>query len=119
MAWAAAACQTHATVVMAGTAVKSKIAAIREYGGEVVQTDGNLLEECHRIRDARGLTFVHPFDDPAIIAGQGTIGLEILEDVPDADAVIVPIGGGGLIAGIAAAIKHCRPKLSVAVAPMP
>ena len=113
LAWAAAACQTKATVVMAGTAVKSKIAAIKDYGGEVVQTDGSLLDECHRIRDARGMTFVHPFDDPAIIAGQGTIGLEILEDVPEADAVVVPIGGGGLISGIAAAIKHCRPDTKV------
>jgi threonine dehydratase len=98
---------------MPATAVQSKIAAIKEYGGEVVQTDGNLLEECHRIRAARGLTLVHPFDDPAIIAGQGTMGLEILEDVPEADAVVVPIGGGGLIAGIAAAIKHCRPDTKV------
>ena len=113
LAWAAAVCQTHATVVMSTTAVKSKVAAIKEYGGEVVQTEENLLEETHRIRDARGLTLVHPFDDPAIIAGQGTIGLEILEDVPDADMVIVPVGGGGLIAGIAAAIKGCRPSTKV------
>jgi len=113
LAWAAAASGTSATVVMPATAVKSKIAAIRGYGGEVIQTEGNLLEECTRIRDARGLTLVHPFDDPAIIAGQGTIGLEILEDLPEVDAVIVPIGGGGLIAGIAAAIKARRPDVQV------
>ncbi|MBI4500343.1 MAG: pyridoxal-phosphate dependent enzyme [Gemmatimonadetes bacterium] len=111
LAWAAAAAGTSATVVMPATAVKSKIAAILAYGGEVIQTEGNLLEECLSIRDARGLTLVHPFDDPAIIAGQGTIGLEILEDLPDVECVIVPIGGGGLIAGIAAAIKRRRPEV--------
>jgi threonine dehydratase len=113
LAWAAAASGASATVVMPATAVKSKIAAIRSYRGEVIQTENNLLEECTRIRDARGLTLVHPFDDPAIIAGQGTIGLEILEDLPEVDAVIVPIGGGGLIAGIAAAIKARRPDVQI------
>jgi threonine dehydratase len=98
---------------MPATAVQSKVDAIRGYGGEVIQTAGNLLEECQTIRDARGLTLVHPFDDPAIIAGQGTVGLEILEDVPSADVVIVPVGGGGLISGIAAAVKRCRPSIRV------
>jgi len=113
LAWAAAAAGTTATVVMPATAVQSKVDAIRGYGGEVIQTADNLLEECHRIRDARGLTLVHPFDDPFIIAGQGTVGLEILEDVPKADVVIVPIGGGGLISGIATAVKACRPSVRV------
>ena len=113
LAWAAAASGTSATVLMPATAVKSKIAAIRGYGGEVIQTAGNLLEECLRIRDERGLTLIHPFDDPAIIAGQGTIGLEILADLPDVECVVVPIGGGGLIAGIAAAIKRRRPEVMI------
>ncbi len=113
LAWAAAAAGTTATVVMPATAVTSKIEAIRGYGGEVIRTAGNLLEECLAIRDARGLTLVHPFDDPAIIAGQGTVGLEILEDVPDVSMIIVPIGGGGLISGIAAAVKHSRPTVRV------
>ena len=113
LAWAAADAGTRATVVMPATAVKSKVDAIRGYGGEVVQTSGNLLEECTRIRDDRGLTLIHPFDDPSVIAGQGTAGLEILEDVANPDVVLVPIGGGGLISGIAAAIKQCRPSTLV------
>jgi threonine dehydratase len=113
LAWAAATAGTTATVVMPATAVKSKVEAIRGYGGEVIQTSGNLLEECLALRDRRSLTMVHPFDDPAVMAGQGTVGLEILQDVPDVDFVIVPIGGGGLIAGIAAAVKQCRPDVRV------
>lgn len=113
LAWAAATAGTTATVLMPVTAVKSKVDAIREYGGEVIQTSGNLLEECLALRDSRGLTLVHPFDDATVIAGQGTVGLEILQDVPDADIIIVPVGGGGLIAGISAAIKQCRPDARV------
>jgi threonine dehydratase len=113
LAWGAATAGTSATVVMPATAVKSKVEAIRGYGGEVIQTSGNLLEECLALRDRRGLTLVHPFDDPAVIAGQGTVGLEILQDVADAEIVVVPIGGGGLIAGVAAAIKQCRPGVRV------
>ena len=66
-----------------------------------------------QLRDELGYTFVHPFDDEAVIAGQGTIGLEITNDMDDVDAVIVPIGGGGLIAGIAYAIKSIRPSIKV------
>jgi threonine dehydratase len=66
-----------------------------------------------RIRDAEGLTFVHPFDDPAVIAGNGTVGLEILDDVPDVDVVVVGVGGGGLISGIASAVKARRPGARV------
>jgi threonine dehydratase len=65
------------------------------------------------LRAARGLTLVHPFDDPFVIAGQGTVGLEILEDLPDVDVVVVPIGGGGLISGIAAAVKQTRASARV------
>ena len=113
LAWAAAAAGASATVVMPATAVKSKVEAVKGYGGEVVQTSGNLLEECQAIRERRGLTLIHPFDDPAVIAGQGTAGLEILDDTPDVETVIVPVGGGGLIAGIAAAIKQRRPGVRV------
>ncbi len=66
-----------------------------------------------RVRDARGLNYCHPFDDPFVIAGHGSIGLEILEDVPDVDVVVVGVGGGGLIAGVAAALKESRPGVRV------
>ena len=96
-------------VVMPATAVKSKVRATQEYGGEVVQTDGDLLAKCLSLQQERGLTLVHPFDDLHVIAGAGTVGLEILEDVPDVQTVIVSIGGGGLISGVAAAIKGKSP----------
>jgi threonine dehydratase len=113
LAWAARVNRTRATVVMPATAVPSKIEAVRAYGGEPVLTSGNLLEGCRRLERERGMTLVHPFDDPMVIAGQGTVGLELMEQVPDADLVIVPVGGGGLIAGIAAAVKRLRPATRV------
>lgn len=113
LAWAAAAAGASATVVMPASAVPFKVDAVRGYGGHVVQTAGNLLEACQTIQRDKGFTLIHPFDDPAIIAGQGTVGLEILDDQPDADIVIVPVGGGGLISGIAAAIKQRRPATRV------
>jgi threonine dehydratase len=91
----------------------SKIEATRGYGGEVILTEDNLLETCLTVQKERDLILIHPFDDPKIIAGQGTIGIEILEDVPDVDVVIVGIGGGGLISGIAMALKEQKPELKV------
>ena len=113
LAWGARAVGTTAAIVMPATAVQSKIDATRAYGGEVVLTQGNLLDACLSLQRERGLTLVHPFDDPAVIAGQGTTGLEILEDLPDVDLVLVPVGGGGLLSGIAAAIKGRRPDTRV------
>src|SRR5262249_6465782 len=113
LAWAASNAGTKATVVMPAHAVPSKVDAVRAYGGEPVLTSGPLIDEAKRIQAERGLTLVHPFDDPAIIAGQGTAGLEILEDVQDVDAVVVPVGGGGLISGVAAALKQTNPRIRV------
>jgi threonine dehydratase len=113
LAWAATGLGSRATVVMPAHAAPSKIEAVRRYGGNAVLSAGSLLDEAKRLQAARGLTMVHPFDDPDIIAGHGTVGLEILEDAPELDAVIVPIGGGGLISGIAAAIKLQRPATQV------
>lgn len=113
LAWAARDYGIPATVVMPATAPAGKVDATRGYGGEVVQTDGDLLDTCLTLLDERGLTLVHPFDDAEVIAGQGTVGLEILEDIPDADVIVVPIGGGGLIAGIAAACRALRPSLRI------
>jgi threonine dehydratase len=113
LAYAATAIGNHATIVMAADSVPAKINATRGYGGEVVLTDGDIWALCQRLMEERGLTLVHPFDDDAVMAGQGTIGLELLEDVPELETVIVPVGGGGLIAGIATAIKDARPNARI------
>ncbi len=105
-----------ATIVMPKTAPLSKVKATRSYGANVV-LHGTVYDEAfaeaQRIQAEQQLTFIHPFNDPLVIAGQGTIGLEILEDLPDVEAVVVPIGGGGLIAGIALAVKQVRPQVKV------
>jgi threonine dehydratase len=113
LAYAATAIGTHATIVMAADAVPSKVNATRAYGGEVVLTEGDIWELCQRLMEERQLTLVHPFDDEAVMAGQGTVGLELLEDVADLETVIVPVGGGGLIAGIALAVKEALPHARV------
>jgi threonine dehydratase len=113
LAWGASSLGVRSTIVMPMTAVSSKVEATRGYGGEVVLTDGDLLATALELQRARDLTLVHPFDDPDIIAGQGTVGLEILEDIPELDLVIVGCGGGGLLSGVAAAIKQTRPATRV------
>lgn len=115
-AWAGRAAGVPVTVVMPEGAVRSKVEACLGYGARVVLHGahvGETFAEMERIRDAEGLTFVHPFDDPAVIAGNGTAGLEIVEDVPDVDVLVVGVGGGGLISGVAAAIKARRPSARV------
>ena len=113
LSWAAHQAGSRATVVIPAHAVPAKVEAVRNYGGEPVLTTAPLKDEMQRIQAERGLTLVHPFDDPEIIAGHGSAGLEILEDLPEVDAVIVPVGGGGLISGIASAIKLSRPATQV------
>ena len=113
LAWAATRLGSHAAIVMPRTAVRSKIEATEGYGGEVVPTDGDFMGDCRKVQEERGLTFVHPFDDLDVLAGHGVVGLEILEDAADLDAVVVPVGGGGLIGGIAASIKARRPEVEV------
>lgn len=105
-----------ATIVMPVTTPLVKVTATRNFGANVVLHGANYDEayiEARRLCEAEGLTFIHPFDDPVVIAGQGTIGLELLEQIPDLEAVVVPIGGGGLIGGIATAIKQSNPKIRV------
>lgn len=113
LSWAAREAGSRATIVMPAHAVPSKIEKVRAYGGEPVLTTGSLMGEAERIQAEQGLTMVHPFDDMEMIAGHASAGLEILEDVPDVDAIVVPIGGGGIISGIAAAVKQLRPRTQV------
>ncbi len=115
VAFAASAAGVRSTVVMPETAPRAKVAASRAYGAEVVLhgTVFDAFDKAEELRRERGLVYVHPFDDPHIIAGQGSVGLEILEDLPEVDAVVVCVGGGGLIAGIATAVKSLRPEVRV------
>ena len=105
LAWGAAQFDVRSVVVMPAGSVQSKIDAAKGYGAEVILTEENLLDTCTTIQKERDLTLIHPFDDPLIIAGQATVGLEIHEDAKDADIVVVGVGGGGLISGVAAALK--------------
>jgi threonine dehydratase len=115
-AWAGRAVGVPVTVVMPAGAVRSKVDACLGYGARVVlhgEHVGDTFAEMERIRDTEGLTFVHPFDDPTVIAGHGTAGLELLDEVPDLDVLVVGVGGGGLISGVAAAVKALRPTIRV------
>ena len=105
-----------ATICIPAGAPLSKIEATRSYGANVVLVPG-VYDDAHaeavRLRDEQGLTFIHPFDDERVMAGQGTIGLEIAEQLPDVDVVLVPIGGGGLIAGVASALRQLKPACRI------
>ena len=116
VARAARALELACTIVMPKAAPLSKIAATEALGATVVLSGDSYDEACAFARELEkqtGATFVHPFDDDQVIAGQGTLGLEILEDVPNAGQVLVPLGGGGLAAGVAIAIKKTRPDVLV------
>jgi threonine dehydratase len=106
----------RAVVVMAENATPSKVEATRAYGAEVV-LHGSIWDEANekakQLCEERGLTYIHPFDDPDLIAGQGTLGLEIYEDWPAVEVAVVPIGGGGLISGVSMALKGLNPKIKV------
>src|SRR5262245_31647131 len=111
LAWAAGG--LPCTVVMPETAPAAKIAATRGYGATIVFEPSTLtvFERAHALVAEHGYTLILPFDDQAIVAGQGTTSLEILEDLPDVGTLVVPIGGGGLIAGMALAAKSLRPSV--------
>jgi threonine dehydratase len=116
LAWAAARIGVASTVVMPTTASTSKIAAAKAYGAEVILRGETAVEtylDFDAIVEESGRVVIPPYDDPHIIAGQGTIGLELLEEVPDLEAVVVPVGGGGLIGGIGAAVKEHAPSVRV------
>jgi threonine dehydratase len=106
----------RSVIVMPLTTPLVKVTATRGFGAEVVLYGANYDEACTeatRLCEAQGMTFIHPFDDPLVMAGQGTIGLELLEQIENLEAVVVPIGGGGLIGGIACAIKESNPAIRV------
>jgi threonine dehydratase len=124
VAWAAAEEGLGALVVMYGGASETKVAATRGYGATVDQeaaTPREAFERLEILLEQTGRTLVHPFDDPLVLAGQGTVGLEILEDLDGVDTIVVPVGGGGLIAGIAVAAEGrarvigVEPQLSTAL----
>ena len=105
-----------ATICLPDGAPISKIEATKSYGAEICLVNGvydDAYKKALELRDEKGYTFIHPFNDPDVIAGQGTIALELYEQIPDLDAVIVPIGGGGLISGVAFAIKQLNPNVKV------
>ena len=105
-----------ATIVMPQATPFGKVERTQQFGARVL-LHGESLEQCGdfagKIADTENLTFVHPYDDPAIMAGQGTAGLELMEDAPNLDCIVVPIGGGGLIAGVATAAKALNPRIEI------
>jgi threonine dehydratase len=106
----------QATIVMPETTPIMKVANTRGHGARVVLAGLNFDEaysEARRMEREEGMTFVHPFDDEVVIAGQGTLGLEVVEQVPDLDAILVPVGGGGLVSGVAVAVKRLVPQVKV------
>ncbi|MEA2622748.1 MAG: threonine dehydratase [Chloroflexota bacterium] len=116
VAYAAGSAGIPVTVVMPVGASRAKAEAAAAYGAEVVlygEHVGDTFQRMEELRDEHGLVFVHPFDDPDIIAGQGTVGLEIVEDLPHVDVVVVGVGGGGLIGGISAAVRQLRRDVRV------
>ena len=116
VAFHAAAHGMRVRIVMPETTPLNKISKTAGYGAEVLLHGANYDEayaEAVRLSEETGMCFLHPFDDAAVIAGQGTLGLELLEQVPELEAVVVPIGGGGLISGVACAVKESRPSVKV------
>lgn len=104
---------THAVIVMPAKAVRSKVEATRNYGGEVIQTDGDLVALMTQVQQERNLVVVSPFDDPEVIAGAGTVGEEILDDMPQTDVILTGVGGGGIVSGVAVAARARREGIRV------
>jgi threonine dehydratase len=115
VAWAARRTGVPCAVVRPEQAPASKVEAVRGYGARIVFHDDNstLFDRLRQLQEETGYVFVHPFDDPVVLAGAGTAGLEIIEDLPDVSVVVVPVGGGGLMGGVASAVKQSRPSARV------
>ena len=116
VAWAALEVGSHARIYMPQDAPMAKVDATRHYGAEVV-LGGDAIEDCladaSRYVEEHGATFVHPFEDPVVIAGQGTIGLELADQVPEIETILIPIGGGGLASGISLALRAVKPGVRI------
>jgi threonine dehydratase len=116
VAWSARKLDTHATLFMPAEAPLAKIAAVREYGGEVELVEGSFDDAAAAAEEAAtrdGRVLVHAFDDPLVVAGQGTIGLELVRQVPDLRKIVIPLGGGGLASGVAIAVKAAIPEARI------
>jgi len=113
LAWASTQKGIKSTIIMPHNASESKINSTKNYGGNVILTKNNMLEECMKIMKKDDLTLIHPFDDDHVIYGQGTIGLEIFEYSKKIEYVIIGVGGGGLISGISSVLKTLNPKIKI------
>lgn len=105
-----------AVIVMPEGTPFNKIAKTEDFGAQVILHGANLVEamqETERLAQQKELAFIHPYDDPVVVAGQGTVGLEMMEQRPDLDVIVVPVGGGGLMAGVATAVKHIKPQAEI------
>jgi threonine dehydratase len=113
VAWASRSVGAPCVVVMPVDAPRLKLEAVRGYGAEIVlhADRTTLFDKLNEERERHGMTFIHPFDDPVVLAGAGTVGLEIAEDAGELDAVLVPVGGGGLMSGVVSALRQLKPKV--------
>ena len=111
--WACSQFGIKSKIIMPHTASQSKIDATESYGGEVILTKDKMMDTCQKLIDEENLSFVHPFDDPDILMGQGTVALEVINEIKNLDYAFVSIGGGGLIAGMACVLKQINPKIKI------
>ena len=111
--WACSQFGIKSKIIMPHTASQSKIDATESYGGEVILTKEKMMDTCQKLIDKENLSFVHPFDDLDIIMGQGTVALEVINEIKNLDYVFVSIGGGGLIAGMSCVLKQINPKIKI------
>ena len=111
--WACSQFGIKSKIIMPHTASQSKIDATESYGGEVILTKEKMMDTCQKLIDEENLSFVHPFDDLDILMGQGTVALEVINEIKNLDYVFVSIGGGGLIAGMACVLKQINPKIKI------
>ena len=111
--WACSQFGIKSKIIMPHTASQSKIDATESYGGEVILTKEKMMDTCQKLIDEENLSFVHPFDDPDILMGQGTVALEVINEIKNLDYAFISIGGGGLIAGMACVLKQINPKIKI------